>query len=30
MGMISGAIEGSVYWIDVIPEEYVDEWGDVE
>lgn len=26
MGMISGAIEGSVFWIDVTPEEYADAW----
>lgn len=28
MGMISGAIEGSVCWIDVTPEEYADAWED--
>ena len=26
MGMISGAIEGFVCWIDVTPEEYADAW----
>lgn len=30
MGMISGAIEGSVCWIDVTPEEYPQAWETAE